>query len=85
MIDITYCSFYNNDEGDKMITEIGIVAGDIWHYLDQHGEASLLELVKGIDKPRDNVLMSLGWLAREGHVIVLQVENDYNVSLRKND
>jgi len=67
-----------------MITEIGIVAGDIWHYLDQHGEVRFSELVKGIDKPRDNVLMSLGWLAREGHVIVQQVEGDYSVSLRKN-
>ena len=66
-----------------MITEIGIVAGDIWHYLDQHGEVTLSELVSGIDKPRDNVLMSLGWLAREGHVIVLQVEKDYTVNLRK--
>lgn len=66
-----------------MITEIGIVAGDIWHYLDQHGEVTLGELVRGIDKPRDNVLMSLGWLAREGHVIVQQVNGDYRVSLRK--
>ncbi len=66
-----------------MITEIGIVAGDIWHYLDEHGEVTLSELVSGIDKPRDNVLMSLGWLAREGHVIVLQVEKDYTVNLRK--
>jgi len=68
-----------------MITEIGIVAGDIWHFLDQHGEVSLLELVNGIDKPRDNVLMSLGWLAREGHVILQQTGDDYKVSLRKND
>ncbi|MFA4888582.1 MAG: winged helix-turn-helix domain-containing protein [Candidatus Omnitrophota bacterium] len=67
-----------------MITEIGIVAGDIWHYLDRHGEASLSELVGGIDKPRDNVLMSLGWLAREGHVLLQQVNNEYKVSLRKN-
>ena len=67
-----------------MITEIGIVAGDIWHYLDQHGEVTLSTLVRGIDKPRDNVLMSLGWLAREGHVILQQVDNDYKVSLRKN-
>jgi len=66
-----------------MITEIGIVAGDIWHYLDDHGEVTLFELVKGIDKPRDNVLMSLGWLAREGHVILQQVEGDYRISLRK--
>ena len=67
-----------------MITEIGIVAGDIWHFLDQHGEVTLQELVSGIDKPRDNMLMSLGWLAREGHVIVQQIESDYKISLRKN-
>lgn len=68
-----------------MITEIGIVAGDIWHYLDQRGEVALSELIKGIDKTRDNVLMSLGWLAREGHVILHQVKNDYRISLRKNE
>lgn len=67
-----------------MITEIGIVAGEIWHYLDQHGEVALSQLVKGIDKPRDNVLMSLGWLAREGHVILQQSGSDYQVSLRRN-
>ncbi len=67
-----------------MITEIGIVAGDIWHYLDQYGEAALSALVKAIDKPRDNVLMSLGWLAREGHVIVQQVPGDYVINLRHN-
>jgi len=66
-----------------MITEIGIVAGDIWHYLDQHGEATLTELIRGIDKPRDRVLMSVGWLAREGHVILQQIENDYKISLRR--
>jgi len=66
-----------------MITEIGIVAGDIWHFLDQHGEVTLSVLVRGIDKPRDNVLMSLGWLAREGHVIVQQTDSEYKISLRK--
>jgi len=67
-----------------MIIEIGIVAGDIWHFLDQHGEVNLSELAKGIDKPWDNVLMSLGWLAREGHVVLQQIDGDYKVSLRKN-
>lgn len=67
-----------------MIIEIGIVAGDIWHFLDRHTEVTLSELVNGIDKPRDNVLMSLGWLAREGHVILQQIEGDYKLSLRKN-
>ncbi|MGE5308059.1 MAG: winged helix-turn-helix domain-containing protein [Deltaproteobacteria bacterium] len=66
-----------------MITEIGIIAGEIWHFLDQHGAVTLSALIKGIDKPRDNVLMSLGWLAREGHVIVTRNNGDFCVSLRK--
>jgi hypothetical protein len=65
-----------------MITEIGIVAGEIWHFLDQHGETNLSTLVNAIDKPRDNILMSLGWLAREGHVVLQEYNNDYRVSLR---
>jgi hypothetical protein len=66
-----------------MITEIGIIAGDIWHFLDHHGEVDLNTLVNGIDKPRDNVLMSLGWLAREGHVVVQSVNSEYKIALRK--
>jgi len=67
-----------------MITEIGIVAGDIWHFLDEHGEVTLSILVKGIDRPRDVTLMSLGWLAREGHVILQQIGGDYKISLKSN-
>ena len=67
-----------------MITQIGIVAGEIWHYLDGHGASLISKIVIGIDKPKDTVLMSLGWLAREGHVI-LEGEGDYIVSVRKKD
>jgi hypothetical protein len=65
-----------------MITEIGIVAGDIWHYLDQHKSCSLKDLISSIDKNRNVVLMSLGWLAREGHVIMEQTGDDYQITLR---
>ena len=63
-----------------MITELGIVAGDIWHYLDQHGESTLSSLVEHCDKPRDMILMSVGWLAREGHVTLQAEGSDYRVS-----
>lgn len=53
-----------------MITEIGITAGDIWHYLDKNGSATLDQLIKGIGQKRELILMSLGWLAREGHITV---------------
>ncbi len=65
-----------------MITNIGIVAGEIWHYLDGNGPSKLSDMVTKIEKPKDIILMSLGWLAREGHVI-LEGEEDYKVTLRK--
>ena len=66
-----------------MITEIGIVAGEIWHHLDKHGEVTFSQLLAGIGQPRDLALMSVGWLAREGHVIVRGEGDDYRVCLRK--
>lgn len=65
-----------------MITEIGIVAGEIWHYLDGHGETLFSAVVKGIERPKDLALMSLGWLAREGHVLVRQDGSELRVTLR---
>lgn len=65
-----------------MITEIGIIAGEIWHHLDGHGETLFSGVVKGIDRPKDLALMSLGWLAREGHVVVRQEGTDLRVALR---
>lgn len=66
-----------------MITEIGIAAGDIWHYLDTHNKSSLKDVLREIDKPRDLALMSVGWLAREGHVVVEKEGSDYKVWLRE--
>ena len=66
-----------------MITEIGIVAGEIWHFLDKHNKSSRLEDIRnGIERSRDLVLMSIGWLAREGYVVLEGQEPNYNVSLR---
>ena len=66
-----------------MITEIGIVAGEIWHYLDGHDEVSFSQLAKGLERPRELVLMSLGWLAREGHVVVRQQGTEFSIVLRR--
>ncbi len=66
-----------------MITEIGITAGDIWHYLDEHGKSSLSQIIRSIDTESGRVMMSVGWLAREGHVIVEKSGADYVVYLRR--
>ena len=60
-----------------------IVAGDIWHFLDERGQGTLSGLVAALDKPRDTILMSLGWLAREGHVKLDKEGDDYKIELRK--
>ena len=66
-----------------MITERGSTAGEIGHYLDTHGKSSLKEVTSGINTDKDRVLMSIGWLAREGHVVVEKTGSDYQVYLRR--
>ncbi len=66
-----------------MITQIGIVAGEILNYLDQNGIVNLEEVIENIDKPPQVILMSLGWLARENHILVTQKENTYLIELKK--
>jgi hypothetical protein len=66
-----------------MITQIGIVAGEIWHYLETKKKADDIEsIIKKVGKPRELVLMSLGWLAREGHIIMEGDSPNKKVSLR---
>lgn len=65
-----------------MITEIGIVAGEIWHYLDEKKASYFDDLVNAIGRERDLALMSLGWLGREGHVILEQDKKGLKVTLR---
>ena len=66
-----------------MIMGIGITAGDIWHYLDENqGAANLTDMIDALGKTREDVFMSLGWLAREGHVAI-EKDKDYKITLRK--
>ncbi|MCK4993963.1 MAG: winged helix-turn-helix domain-containing protein [Candidatus Omnitrophica bacterium] len=66
-----------------MIMEIGIIAGDIWHYLEENqNTAKPQDLINSLGKPQEEVFMSLGWLAREGHVAIEKNE-DYKITLRK--
>ena len=67
-----------------MITEIGIAAGEIWHFLDRNNQTTLSNLTDSIERSRDTLLMSLGWLAREGQVVMQQSEEDYSLCLRRN-
>ena len=66
-----------------MITKIGIVAGEIWHYLDKHSDVMLSDLLSDLPRKKELLLMSIGWLAREGHVVLEEIDSDFKVFLRQ--
>lgn len=54
-----------------MITWVGLCAGEVWNYLDLHGSECPLEtLITDIDAPRETILMAIGWLGREGYIML---------------
>lgn len=66
-----------------MITQIGIVAGEIWQLLDNNATMSLKDMVSMLDRPEPIILMSVGWLSREGHILLHRDGDDFKVSLRR--
>lgn len=66
-----------------MITEIGIAAGNIWSHLELKGRTGLDELLAIQPLNERIVLMALGWLAREGHVLFLKQGDAYFIELRR--
>lgn len=65
-----------------MITKIGIVAGEIWQLLDQKGQQEFAEVTNSIPAGKDLALMALGWLCREGHVVLKKIGGCSYVQLR---
>ncbi|BCX80445.1 hypothetical protein MIT9_P0018 [Methylomarinovum caldicuralii] len=50
--------------------EIGLAAGEIWRYLNQYGEASPSKLASATGLSTKEVQRAIGWLAREGKLII---------------
>ena len=65
-----------------MITKLGIIAGEIWHILENKDKVNLEDIIRSMDAPKETVLMSIGWLAREGHVVLEGETPNHVVSLR---
>lgn len=66
-----------------MIIELGVVSGKIWNYLEENKKVKLSKLVAEIGSDEKIVLMGLGWMAREGHALLEEENNEYQVSLRE--
>ena len=63
--------------------QIGLTAGEVYHHLDQHEEASLNDLKKHLKRTPAMIQMAVGWLAREGKVQLSKKGAGYLVRLNR--
>ena len=49
---------------------VGETAGAIWQLLDERGPITMTQIIREIDAPRDQIMQSIGWLAREEKLTV---------------
>lgn len=63
------------------VESIGTVAGQVWHYLNDHGAVTLSKLAREIEAPRDLVMQGVGWLAREGKIAFHEGPRSKTISL----
>ena len=65
-----------------MITQIGMAAGAIWQFLDERGTSLFSQMVDTLQESPELLLMALGWLAREGYVLVSSDGAEFRITLR---
>lgn len=65
------------------IHTIGETAGAVWDVLSVQGRLPITKLVKEVDAPRDMIMQALGWLAREGKIVIEEESRSRFVSLHE--
>jgi hypothetical protein len=65
-----------------MNEEIGNAAGTIWSALHAHGELTLKELKEKSGLKTPMIDWAIGWLAREGNVVLTAEKKIYRVRLK---
>jgi DNA-binding transcriptional ArsR family regulator len=63
----------------------GTKAGVVWRALNQNGPSNIGDLVKSTSMSREEVYSALGWLGREGKIIVEQKGRAMIFSLRNEE
>jgi hypothetical protein len=65
-----------------MHVRIGNAGGVIWHYLNEHGDATIRQLRKETKLSDQVLLMALGWLAREDKLVLTRAGSTLKISPR---
>jgi Winged helix-turn-helix domain (DUF2582) len=62
--------------------DIGQMAGAIWHALNTRGELSLAQLKKLVEGTGPVFDWAIGWLAREGKVVIIAKKRSFIIRLK---
>ena len=64
------------------LEQVGQTAGIVWQRLATAGPISLTGLAKELKISRDLVMQAIGWLAREGKVVITQRGRNRSISVK---
>ncbi len=64
-----------------MTQDIGETAGKVWHFLEEHPNATIEQIVKELSVKENLAAMAIGWLAREGKLAFADNGKKMKVSL----
>lgn len=62
-------------------SQIGSNAKRIWNFLDENQISSVFEIEKQLLMQRQDILMALGWLAREDRIYFIGDKNDCKIMI----
>lgn len=69
----------------NLIEAIGEVAGKVWRHLAAEGEQSVSQVAQALDEPLERVTLAVGWLAREGKIVLKTESGTLTLALKEND
>ncbi len=65
-----------------MQSQIGSTAGEIWKYLTEKNNATVMELKSRLGISNTLLHLALGWLLRENKIELLESGHTYTVTLK---
>ncbi|PHS32661.1 MAG: hypothetical protein COA95_02605 [Methylophaga sp.] len=65
-----------------MADSIGNAAGALWKYLDKNGASSATKIVKETKLDAKDVQRAIGWLAKEGKLVIVTKGRTETISLK---
>jgi hypothetical protein len=68
--------------GATIDEDIGQMGGAIWYALNTHGELSLAQLKKAVEGTAPIFDWAIGWLAREGKVVITPKKSSFSIRLK---